>query len=175
MSGVHRTSDGHELGYAYGLARTPLDELRGYAFGGANGHEWVHAARYPDLDLSIGVVADAQDLDLGALERDLCREVFDLPSRSLDDRQLPEGLREACVGNYQFGCDRIEVRLQGEGGRLTVHGLGSERELLYQGGKEFAPADGADMRLVFRIEGEIAVAIVLVQRGTTSVAVRITP
>jgi len=173
MTGVHRTNDGSELGYACGLVRAPLNEFRGYAFGGVNGHEWVHAAYYPGLDLSIGIVADADELRLGELERALAREVFDLPSMAVEDRPLPSESRSAYTGTYMLGCNILEVRDSDPDGRLSFHGLGPVRSLHYQGGEQFVADGDSDLRLMFKIEDGRAISIVLIERGSTSIAVRL--
>lgn len=172
LAGVQRLDDGDLLRYAYGLSRAPLEDIAGLSFGGANGHERLHVACYPDLGLTVAMTADAADGVLPALERRLVREVFDLSSPEVEDRALPEGRREAYTGTYQLGCNRLLVVAEGE--RLSLEAADRPRfTLLYQGNHGFVAAEDHDVSVTFKVEGERALALNLIERGAFAQAVRV--
>ncbi|HKX46932.1 MAG TPA: serine hydrolase domain-containing protein, partial [Planctomycetota bacterium] len=171
LLGDTRLADGSLTGHGYGVHRTRLDDFEGYCYGGGLGAGAVRVASYPELGLSIAVLAAGPLDSLAGLERAISRAVFDLPSPEPLDLPLEESQRARYAGVYQIGCDRLVVA--DEEGRLALALADETHPLRYQGGNEFASAVDAGLRLRFVLNsaGEV-VAFVLDDHGAEAIARR---
>ena len=172
LAGEPRLSDGTPIPYAYGWNRTTLDELEGFTLGGANGHEHLHAAWYPALDVIVVLASDDDEHELSALERRLVREIFDLADPSYEERELPEGAAVLYAGEYREGCNSLQV-LATEDGLLITSSLHPETHFGYVGGHQFVARGNPRTQILFQVvPGARAHALVWTSSGTCVVAQR---
>jgi len=172
LSGEPRLADGTPLPYAYGWNRATLDELAGFALGGANGHEHLHAAWYPALDVIVVLASDDDEHALPTLERRLVREVFDLADPDYEERELPAEAAALYAGEYREGCNSLQVTAT-EDGLLVASSLHPETQFGYVGGHQFVARGNPQTHLLFQIvPGSRAHAVVWTTSGTSVIAQR---
>lgn len=166
-----RLASGETTGHGYGHAITWLDRTPGRALGGTFRGTSMRLAHYPTLDLEVAVVVRGGTRSAAAWERALTRVLLDLPQADSVDLPLSEEERGQLTGDYQIGCDRLEVLVRDE--RLQVRTARQEIPLAYLGGGVFIALDGSDVRLEFRFDGDgRAVEFLLETDGRHSLARR---
>ena len=171
MTEPRRLADGSTTSNGFGIGTTTLNEFDGYSYGGGACGYRAHVATYPELDLTVVVLARGSDAPVGRVARRIARAIFDLPEPGIHDRPLPEALQKLFKGQYQIGCDRVEIRAAGEG----IVFVSAERELalLYQGARHaFVAEEDPEVRLSFVVEEERARHFVLEEGGSRTIAQR---
>ncbi len=172
MASDHPLADGTPTGRGYGFDLAELDGFAALTCGGGMAGARVHVAHYPGPDLTIAVLANADDARVDVLERRIARLVLDLPQPGLQDEPLTDEQRAKYLGSYYVGCSEYYV---GEAdGRLTVDPpLGPRWFMLFQGGDAFVCADDPDIRVEFHVDDDgPARSFLLDEHGITTVATR---
>jgi CubicO group peptidase (beta-lactamase class C family) len=169
-------ADGKPTGYGYGLF---LGEIEGHHRvghgGGINGFTSM-LARYPDDDLTIAVLANAEVDTPDKLEQKIARLELGLPEQEVKhDQVVAAAERTRYVGTYKiegFGPDAVEVKVFEDGAALKAQVTGQPvATLLYQGKRSFRLDLDPDVELVFA-DGEHAPGFTLHQAGMTIEAKR---
>lgn len=165
-------ADGTETGYGLGLGRTMLDERACFTCGGVLAGSSVQLAHYPELDMTVAVLADDADTHVQRVERRVTRAVLDVPEPGVHDWPLTQRELERYVGDYQIGCNRLEVRSTGD--HLTLAwGDRPTARLLHQGRHVFVAGADPELRLTFELEDDRAAgSFELDDHGLRSVATR---
>jgi len=170
MRNPGRLTNGTEMTFGYGWNVTPMQGQKGFSYGGTAGGSSVHVAWYPELDLTVVLLAEGS-LRLAGLEREITREVFDLPSPHIVDRPLTEERLAPYMGVYQIGCTRLQI--DAEDGHLVLETSEYGRQrLLYQGGRLFVAEADHQVRLTFDFEDGVVRSFLLDDYGVQSIAVR---
>jgi CubicO group peptidase (beta-lactamase class C family) len=165
-------ADGSRAAYARGISLTALEELPRQNAGGGMAGQRVHLAHYPTMDTTIAVLASGPDAPLEALERSAARLVFDLQPAVVRDQPLGAAERALYVGEYYAGCTSYGIT-EANGRLVLVPPSGERRELLYQGDGRFLARDDTDLSLVFELDDDRAIALVLSEHGVSLRAVRV--
>jgi len=162
-----------EAGYGHGVGLTLLDVHLAYTLGGTTSGCATHLAHYPDLDLTVAVLANGEDADVRAVERRIARAFFGLREPGIHDLALPAAERAAFLGTFYVGCFVYEILEAGEG--LAIMEPGERpRALLFQGDRLFLVQDELGIRLTFELdESGRARAFEYDEYGITSRAVRL--
>jgi hypothetical protein len=124
------------------------------------------------MDTTIAVLASGPDAPLEALERSAARLVFDLQPAVVRDQPLGAAERALYVGEYYAGCTSYGIT-EANGRLVLVPPSGERRELLYQGDGRFLARDDTDLSLVFELDDDRAIALVLSEHGVSLRAVRV--
>lgn len=157
--------------WAGGFSRQPLDQHEGLVAGGELAGGAVHVAWYPELELTVVLLASAPGGALGRIERSLVRAFLGQPGPELEDLELPEERVDAYVGGYSLGCLSYEVYLRD--GHLWLEPLGGRPiHLTWQGEHTFAAESDPELRVTFEVEDDLARALVLDEHGAITVATR---
>lgn len=167
-----RFDDGTSTGAGYGLEVAELDGFREHSFGGGIGDERVEFVHYPEVDLTIVLLAVGADRPLAPLAHRIARTLLGLPHPEVLDLPLSEEERTVYVGTYYLGCDAYAVRAEGRRLSLATP-FADPVELRYQGHHRFFAVDDESVELTFEVEeGRGAVSFVLFWRGFEIRAVR---
>jgi CubicO group peptidase (beta-lactamase class C family) len=166
-------ADGTEIPFGLGLG---LDDTEGHPAisygGGINGFR-SHLAYYPELDLTIVVLANSERAPVHELEHAIARVALGLEPEELRDLPLLPDQMQPYLGSYNIGSSRYLVRARGP--RLVlVPPLAPEYELLYQGEHRFVSSVEPDTRVVFGLDEDgRAVWFRLIEGGCEQLARRL--
>jgi len=163
--------DGTAVTYVGGFSRYPLDEHEGLSLGGSLVGGAVHAAWYPGLDLTVVVLASAEDAPLALIERRLTRTFLGEPGPELVDLTLPAETLARYAGGYYVGC--LSYLVEARAGHLWLTPpTGRSQRLLFQGGHAFAAEEDPELRVSFDLLDELARSLTLDDHGFLTVATR---
>ena len=166
-----RLPDGDETGYGWGVNLGAIGDLPGASFGGGSGGYRVHVAHYPSFDLTVVLLAVGEEAPVASLERSIVRSVFDLPEPDNGTRPLPAEEREAYVGSFNIGCNRVEITFEQD--HLVFSSVDYPRyELHYQGRHRFVAESDSDIHVTFEVENGVASSFTLDEHGRQVVGVR---
>lgn len=176
MRAQAKLADGKPTGYGYGLF---IGDIAGHPRighgGGINGFTSM-LARYPDDDLTIAVLANAEVDTPDKLEQKIARLELGLPEQDVKhDQVVAAAERARYVGSYTvegFGPDALTIKVFEDGDALKAQATGQPvATLMYQGNRSFRLDLDPDVELVFA-EGEHAPGFTLHQGGMTIEAKR---
>lgn len=166
-----RLVDGTETHQGMGVTHVLLNETKGVVIGEPGAGFGAHVAFYPELDLTIAVMARGAKGSLAGHSRSLARLVIEEKETSLLDIALSDDAMEAYLGSYQIGCTTLMIRA--DVGRIMLDQLDeAPLILMYQGDHHFVAQEDPDIRLEFELEGELAISFILDKHGMRSKAVR---
>lgn len=143
--------DSTHYGYAVFLGELDGHPRIGHG-GGINGFTSM-LARYPDDDLTIAVLANAEVDTPDRLEQRIARVVLGLPEPAIAHAELAAADRDRFAGTYAiqgFGSDEtaVEVRVAGDHLEVQVPGQPAAT-LVFQGGAAFVIAEDTEVRVEF--------------------------
>lgn len=168
-----RLADGSPTHYGLGFGLGALGDRTCVRYGGRARGARLLVAWYPELDLTVALMAEGDDVPLARLERCLVRALLDEPDPELREFALTPEELEPYLGDYYWGCTRLSIVLGGDGRLRALTPEPGERVLLAQGRHLFVAADDPEVHYRFEVEGERAVAFVLDEHGSQTRAVRI--
>ena len=151
-----------------------LEDRPCLAWGGVMAGSGVQLAYYPELDMTIVVLADNAATHVQRIERRVARAVLDLPEPGVHDWPLTPRELGRYVGDYQIGCNRLELRCPGDHLTLAWEDRPAYR-LLHQGKHVFVAGADPEIRLTFQLVEEQAISFELDDHGKASVAIRFGP
>lgn len=174
FTGPRRLADGTPTGYGLGVNQTLVGDHAGISLGGTAEGMSMHMAYYPDPDITVIVMAAAEEAPVGAIERNLTRLVLDLPLPGIQDLELEPSEAASCVGRYQVGCTTLVVALNRQGHLTLTSADRPTDKLLYQGRHRFVSASDPELTLEFVVEegAKLAGRMILEEHGRISEAVR---
>lgn len=164
--------DGTHVPFGLGLSLDETDGHPAIGCGGAINGFRSHLAYYPELDLSIALLANAEDAPLHELEHAIARVALGLAPEELRDLALEPDAQRPYLGAFQVGSSRYLVQSRGPR-LLVVPPLDPEYELLYQGDDRFVSAADPSTRFVFQVVDGRAESFRLLQGGFEQLARRV--
>jgi len=159
---------GDTTAYGYGLGLGELEGHRKISHGGGINGFTSAMAHYPDRDLTIAVLTNAEGGQPARIEEALARTALGLPLLVVKDLPLTDEERSRYVGTYELPDVDLELRVFVDGEQLMARAEGqSAFRLKYQGDDVFIASFDDRSRLVFDVEGDTATGFVLEQGGAT--------
>jgi CubicO group peptidase (beta-lactamase class C family) len=165
-------NDGSKTQYGFGLG---IGDLDGHAMishgGGINGFS-TQLNYFPDDNLTVVVLANAEGSDPGRVARTISRVALGLELPVVKDLALPAGTLVRYEGTYQLG--EIEIPVAVQDGRLFIQppGQGSVR-LMAQGNDVFLVEADPEVQLTFNVTSGRAESFTLRQGGGEQTAKRL--
>jgi CubicO group peptidase (beta-lactamase class C family) len=166
-------NDGNRTSYGFGLGVGELDGHRRIAHsGGINGFRSA-MAYYPDDDLAVIVLVNTEGPTAGQMAGIIAKWALGIEVLVVRDEKLSDSEMAVYEGTYRLGPD-FDLAIFARSGRLFSRATGQSRvRLRAQGNHTFIPTFADDVRLVFRVDGGRATAVVLHQGGGTREGVRV--
>jgi CubicO group peptidase (beta-lactamase class C family) len=161
-------SSGDTASYGFGLGLGDLEGHRRIAHGGGINGFVTYLSRYPERELTIAVLTNADGGNASGIEQALARTAFGLELIKVEDLPLSDAELRRYTGRFmlQVGDDQLPMRVYAEDGHLYVRAEGqSAFRLRYQGDDVFVPVFDDNVRLVFEGDGRLADAVTLYQGG----------
>lgn len=159
---------GDTVPYGFGLGIAELEGHRKIHHGGGINGFASYMAHYPERDLTIVVLTNAETGKPGQIEEALARTVFGLPLLAVKDLPLTDEERERYTGTYELPAVDMELRIFVEDGALMAQAPDQPAfRLRNQGNDTFIPAFDDHVRMVFRRDGGAVTGFVLQQGGAS--------
>ncbi len=153
--------------YGLGLFMSSLDGHRKvHHAGGINGF-LSQLAYYPDDQLHIAVLCNAESAQPGALENRLARAMLGLPEPVVTPVAITEAELQRYAGSYQPGRSPFVFTVRD--GALFANGA----RLVAVGNHRFVAADDPDRTFTFEVTRDQAVSVVAEREGATQAAPRV--
>lgn len=161
-------STGDTASYGFGLGLGKLEGYERIAHGGGINGFVAYLSRYPESDLTIAVLTNADGGKASGIEEALARTALGLDLIEIEDLPLSDAEIRRYAGRFvlQVGGDAVPIRFFAEDGHLYAQVEGqSANRFRYQGDDEFVPVFDDNVRIVFEGEGPRADAVTLYQGG----------
>jgi hypothetical protein len=159
---------GEPLPYGYGLVPDEFFGVKSVVHPGAQIGYSAALWYYPGPDIAVAVLANNEAANAANSANQLARIVLTLDKPTVRDLAMAPAERARYLGSFDIGGLPLQVLEDGE--RLMLQGLGGPgappMRLLAQGDHEFRARFDPSVRVVFRVENELARLLTLHQFGS---------
>jgi CubicO group peptidase (beta-lactamase class C family) len=172
-------ANGDSTHYGYAVFLGDLDGHPRIGHGGGINGFTSMLARYPDDDVTIAVLANAEVDTPDRLEQRIARVVLGLPEPTIQHAALAAADRDRFAGTYTiqgFGSDEmaVEVRAAGDGLELQVPGQPAAT-LVFQGDAAFVVAEDNEIRVEFHAGAGGPATGMTIHQGGMAIEAKRTP
>lgn len=167
-----RLPGGIEAPYAYGFARSRIEQSACLSLRGASSAGAVHVAWTPESSLVVALASRAAPAELSRLSDELVRAVFEIAEQRVVDLPLTKEQCAIYAGVYYMGCTRTTVEAREEQLFFESPFEGPYR-LRFQGGQRFVAATDEQIVFEFKVDSGVATEFVISHHGSRTGAVRL--